>query len=193
MNLLLHLSEKDWKLGKREWIKKGVILFKEQDVCNEIIFIVEGEIKIASYDEMGREDIYNYLNTGNFFGNALIFASSKKYLGNVITMKKTEIFRLNESQFIQLLSQNKPFLTDYLKVYAEEMYEAKTKIKMFSKHSIAEKILYYLSIHNNSLHCTIQKLSEELFLPRPSVSRVLSMLIREQKICKTKNTISLIR
>lgn len=191
MNLFDTLTKEEMNIGRKTWLKKDSILFYEQDLCREVIFLLEGEIKIISYDEEGNEDIYNILKKGDMFGNSLLFSSSKRYLGNVIATKRSHIYRLNKEELLSLLSQNKSFLEAYLTMEANDTFEAKKRIKMLSKHPIEQKILYYLNLYPEGIHISISDLASYLFIPRPSLSRSLSILLKEDKIIKKRNFIQL--
>ena len=67
------LKEDEWKLVKKLVVKKGEIIFRENDECFSIGIIKSGQISISSLTFEGNEIIYNSLKSGDIFGNNLIF------------------------------------------------------------------------------------------------------------------------
>lgn len=191
MKLHSYLNKEDYKLGKIINIDKGNIIYRENDRCENITFLIEGEIIILSYNENGDEDIYNHLKEGDIFGNSLIFNEDNRYLGNVIASKKSKIFIISKNNFLILLKNNSLLLEAYLKKEASDTLLDKKKIKALSKHTIEEKIIYLLSINPQGLNISISELAKTLFIPRPSLSRSISKLIKEGKIIKDNKVLKL--
>lgn len=48
--------------------QSGELLMREGDIGSEIIFIIEGKVKITKISEEGRELLITYLGEGDFFG-----------------------------------------------------------------------------------------------------------------------------
>lgn len=193
MNIIKLLKENELKKGRIKTYKKNQIIFHEQDECNNVGFIIDGEIIISSYQLNGQEDIYNHLFKNDVFGNALIFSTSCKYLGNVIALSDCKIFFLDKNNLISILQTNVEFLTSYISLNSKELFQSKLKLKLLSKSTLEEKILYYLSLNNNQITISITKLSKILFVQRPSLSRSINKLIKDGYIVKNNKTITLLK
>lgn len=193
MNIADFLTKEDYKLGEILIYKKNTCIKKEQDYCKEIFIVLEGEIKISSYQINGKEDIYNIINAGNMFANNLIFSDYNYYLGDVIALKDAKLFRIEKENFLNILQKNTAFLNAFCTISSQETIKEKLKIKILSKSNIEERFCYYLSLNNGTITSSIQSLADILFLQRPSLSRVISQLIARGIIKKENKTITLLK
>ena len=176
--------------------QKNQIIFTEGTKCSKIGIILEGEIKISTITHLEKEETFTIVKKGEIFGNSLIFSSSPYYLGNIIATQKTTICFINKADLITELSNNPKLLEYYINAISDKTIKIKQQNKLLAHKNIRDRILYYfitLSKKQNSSIIklsSITKLSSELSLPRPSVSRELSkmevdgLIIRKQKYCK---------
>ncbi|PYK69259.1 MAG: hypothetical protein DME45_03220, partial [Verrucomicrobia bacterium] len=49
-------------------LKRGDIVFKEGDLGDSLYLVGEGSIKISKQGRGGRQEVLDYIQTGNFFG-----------------------------------------------------------------------------------------------------------------------------
>lgn len=192
MELYDLLSLKEIKLGEIIELDKNNIIFYEDEICEYVYFLLEGEVVISSSDIEGNEELYNHLYKGDIFGNVLIFADKNKYLGNGIAVKKSKIFKLKKNDLLNIMSTNKQFLLEYLKYNSNETMASKIKSKMLSKRNIKERIIYYLNINKGCKEISITKLSREIMINRVCVSRVVSSLIKDNILEKKGKRLILI-
>ncbi len=169
----------------KKFFKKGDTLFRENDICNFVGFVVEGKIKISSYTIYGNEVIYSIVNKNEFFGNNLIFSSTPKYKGNIICLIDSIIYLISKENFLKILMENRNILNGYLLFQAERSKELNSKIKTLSLSDARERFLYYLSINNNMIHYqSITSLAATINLRRETLSRLITTLIDEKVIIK---------
>lgn len=192
MDIKKYLNDNDNALGEILHYHKDEIIKKEKDICNEIFIILDGEIKISSYQLDGKEDIYNHFYKNDMFANVLIFSQHNYYLGNVIALKETKLIKFTREKLLRLFSTNALFLEHFLKINSKEALNTKIQLKILTK-PLKERFIYFLSINNNTLTCSIQSLSEKLFVQRESLSRLISILVKEKVIKKEGKTITLLK
>lgn len=174
----------------KKTFKKGDTLFQENDICHFVGFVVEGRIKISSYTIYGNEVIYSIINKNEFFGNNLIFSSTPKYKGNVVSITNSVIYFISKENFLKILMENKAILNGYLLFQAERSKELNSKIKTLSLSDARERFLYYLSINNNIIHYqSISSLASTINLRRETLSRLITTLIDEKVIIKENRCI----
>ncbi len=193
MNLVSYLKKEDYKLGTILKYPKGSIIKQEQEICQEAYFVLKGEIKISSYQLNGKEDIYNIIKEQEIFANNLIFSDNNYYLGNVIALKDVELLKIDKEALLKILSNNLSFLKAYCENYAKEIIKEKIKLKILLQKNIEERLCYFLNLNNGSINLSITKLSEILYLQRPSLSRVISSLIQNGIIKKEGKRITLLK
>lgn len=177
---------------------RNQIIFSEGEKCSKIGIIIEGEIKISTITHHEKEETFTIVKKGDIFGNSLIFSSSPYYLGDITATKKTTICFISKSDLIKELSLHPDLLESYINIISDKAIRIKQQNKLLAHKNIRDRISYYfitLSKQQNSNIIqlpSITKLSNELSLPRPSVSRELTnmendgLILRKQKLCKLK-------
>lgn len=188
---LLTESEKKYLITRS--YKANEILFYENDICNSLGIVLEGEIKIASMTFKGNEVIYNSLTKGKMFGNNLIFSNDNKYRGDVKTTKNSKVALIDKDNLVLILMNNKAFLEEYLAIQSEFTKSLNTKIKLLTFDNAKERLLYYLFINDNRIiYKNVTYLAKQLYLSREATSRLLSLLEKESIIVKHKHEIILL-
>lgn len=175
---------------------KNQIIFSEGEKCTKIGIIIEGEITISTITHLEKEETFTIVKKGDIFGNSLIFSSTPYYLGDIIATQKTTICFINKDDLIKELSNDPILLESYINTISDKAIRIKQQNKLLAHKNIRDRILYYFTLQAKKQDSiiiklpSITKLSTELSLPRPSVSRELSkmeddkLIIRKLKLCK---------
>lgn len=174
------------------------VIFNEGEHCTGISFVISGQVLIVTSTYNEKEEIINVINEGEMFGDVLCFSTNPFYLGNVIAKKKTKILYLPIDNFYKLIKINSNFLVFLLNEISDKTLVIKNQTKLLCHKNIKDRIIYYLNSECKKTKTkeinisSVEKLSNILSLPRPSVSRELSKLEREGLIKKEKNTIKIL-
>ena len=188
---LLTEQEKNYLIYKS--FKEDEVLFYENDVCNTLGVVIEGELKISSFTFEGNEIIYNELVRGSVFGNNLLFSKDNRYKGDIRATSKGKVAIIKKDNLVKLLTGNEKFLKEYLSIQSDFARSLNSKIKLLSFINAKERLLYYLFINNNHVkYKSITGLSKNLYLTREATSRLISTLVKENKIIKKKHEIILV-
>lgn len=179
------LTKEEIKKCKKLHLKKGEILFKENEKCDSVFLLLEGEILISSSDIDGNEEIYNYLKSGDMIANILVFAKNNTFLGDAIVQKNTTILQIKKDILLEILKNNNLFLDWFLSYNSNETMESKIKAKLLSKRSIKDRIIYYLTINGGIIDESVTSISKKIMINRVCVSRIISDL-EKQNIIKRK-------
>ncbi len=184
MNNLPDSLTKEEKLRlKIVHVNKDAILFSEGDVCEYVLLVFRGELKIASYLEDGKEIVYNIIGEKMMFGNNLIFSSNPIYRGDVIANKETYLYLIPKEKLISLLQTNEQFLLAYLETQSNFGMGLNMNIKLLTLNNAKERILYFLKTNNDKIeYKSITDLAKRLFLTREVLSRSLHELERQSVI-----------
>ena len=181
MENIVSLISRNKDLFEIKRFKAGETLFIENDVCNSVGIVKNGEISIKSYFSSGKEVTYNVLSEGQMFGNNLIFSSKPQYRGDVIATKESEIFFIKKESLIKLLKSDDEFLIAYLSQQSDFSKTLNLKIKLLTIPSAEDRFIYYLTFNKNKIsYKSITKLANELYLTRESLSRTIKKL-RDKK------------
>lgn len=190
MNILSLLNEKQLKQVKYLDVKKGQIVFKEDEVCKYIVVVMSGSFSITSFSYSGKEIIYNRISVDEVFGNNLLFSSEPKYRGDVIANIDSRIALIDKKTLLSFFHENEFFLEKYLNLTSEFSKRLNAKIKLLSLDSAEEKLFYYIHMHNGSIkYHSITSLAKELNMERETLSRLLTKLEKQNKITKKNHSI----
>lgn len=175
--------------------KTNDIIFNEDEYCQEVCIVLKGQIIISTITYLEKEEIINIINEKEVFGDLLVFSSNHKYLGNVISGKKSSIAIIKKNDLINCLLKDQELLSLFLKSISDKALDIKLQAKLFSHKNIEDRIMYFLSIKqiNNIVNISsVTNMAKILSLPRPSVSRSLSILENKGLIKRDKNIIYII-
>lgn len=176
--------------------KKNTIIFNEGDICENVYYILQGNVVIKTITASSNEEIITTLKENEMFGDILMFTTNPLYLGFAETKTKSIIAISKKEQFLNLLQSDRSFLNEYLMNITNKSMTFKMQAKLFAHKRIEDRILYYFKhiMDNNTCKIkSITSLSETLSLPRPSVSRSLTDLCKKNIIKKIgKNTYTII-
>ena len=173
--------------------KKNTTIFYENESCQKVGIIKEGEISIKSYFSNGKEVTYNSLSKGEMFGNNLIFSSSPYYRGDVIATADSIIYFLNKEQLLKIMKEDAEFLNQYLTRQSDFSKSLNLKIKLLTISSAEDRLLYYLTFNKGKIrYKSVTKLANELYLSRESLSRTITKLINKNKIKNNNKNLILV-
>ena len=190
--LLDALTTKEKEMIRITSYKKDTVIFHEDDICDVICIILEGSIDILSYSFSGKEIVYNNLSKDDVFGNNLIFSDKPLFRGNVISNEKTKLAIIHKNTLIKLLKENELFLIEYLRIQSNFGKSLNARIKLLGLDNAEDRFMYYMYLNKGSITFkNVTSLSQTLGLARETLSRLISRLIKENKIIRIKNTIKL--
>ena len=189
-NILSLLSKDEQKLLEVKSVKKGTYLYREGELCSKVSIVVSGGVKIVSTHYSGNEVVFNILEKNEMFGNNLIFSDNPHYKGDVITTKDSTIVSINREHLERILQSNKDFLISYLNIQSNFGKKLNSTIKMLSMDSAKDRLMFYLHENKDEIeYHTITDLADILNLKRETLSRLLTMLEKENVIRRSPHHI----
>ncbi|MDO5439936.1 MAG: Crp/Fnr family transcriptional regulator [Erysipelotrichaceae bacterium] len=184
------LTNKQLKEIKIKSYKKDSTIFRESDTCKEIGIVISGEIVIKSFTNYGKEIIYSVVKDGSMFGSNLLFSKDKRYRGDVIASKDSEVAFIGKTELIKILQNNKDFLIEFLSKQANKSKMLNYKVKLLSLNAPIDRLMYYLDINNGEIEInSVSSLAKELNIQRETLSRLLSKLNKNKTIIYKNNKI----
>lgn len=193
MNILDTLNKKQKERLIYKSYTKDQIIFKEDEKCQKIGIVLNGNLAIISFLYNGDEIIYNTLKKDNIFGNNLIFSSDPYYKGNVLCLSDTEVALIDKEDLIYFLKNNEDFLKEYLAIQSDFGKKLNSRIKLLSFDKASDRLLYFLKEHDGIYkYDSISNLAIELNLKRESLSRTISKLIKNKDIIKQDKTLKVL-
>lgn len=187
LDLIGVLTEEERNKVQYIEFNKGEIIHFGGSTCSSIDILIKGEIIMSNLDIDGNEQVFNYLRAPQIYGNNLIFATNKTYLGDILANSDVAIYRIYESSLLSFISSNQQFLKLYLNVIADKSLELSKKLRVMSIQNVTRRLLLFIDMkckeQNNGYHIkSITNLAMELSLPRETISRALNSLIKDGKV-----------
>ena len=190
-NILSLLTKEEQKLLEIKTLKRGEILFREGQLCNQVSIVISGQVKISSIHYSGSELIFNVLENGEMFGNNLLFSDNPTYKGDVVCLKDSTIVSIKKENLVSILQSNKEFMLSYLNIQSNFGKKLNSTIKMLSFSSAEDRFLYYLRENKDEINYrSATELADILHLKRETLSRLLTMLEKKNAIRRSSHKIT---
>lgn len=179
----------DLKSCVQETYEKDTIVIEEKEDCDTIGFVLEGNLTIQQYGLDGDALTINVFRHGDCFGAPLLFTDRAKYPFTLVTSSKSTILFISFEQMRSMLERSKTFNINYLTFLSNHIFVLKNKIKILAHHDVRSRLMIYLSREielagNTTFKMRHKKIeiSEIIKVARPSVSRELSNMERDELI-----------
>lgn len=183
MKILGLLNEDQLTRFQEKTFRKDDVLYREDEECEEVSFLKEGEIRISSYTLGGNEVVYNVIKSGGMFGNNLAFSSIKEYRGNVIASTDGVFYSIKTDELVTLFQENREFLKEYLHYEADMIKEMNAKMKILSFPLAEERLDYAFELGEGKIQFkNVSELAKSLFLSRESCSRLIHQWQKDGKL-----------
>jgi len=183
---------------KLESYGKGDVILAEEDTCNTLNLILEGNIEIQKIDSSGKILSIAEFTEGDIFGEMLIFADTNTSPINAISKTKSTILLITKDSVISLCQKSESFLSEYLRIISNKAMILNLKLKEVTLKTIRQKISEFLIMQYKKHHSLKIKLTmtkkdwaDKIGVQRPSLSRELIKMKEEGIIDFYKNIITI--
>lgn len=172
--------------------QKNEILFNEQDLCQMIGIVLEGEIVIASYSFSDKEVVFNVILKDQIFGSHLLFSSSPYFKGKVIAQKKAVVAYLEYADLCTILQNNQEAFLYFLKYNSDIAIHHRQEIELLSFHTAKDRLMYFLYLHQGQYTFkSITLLAKQLVLSREVLSKTIHELAEKKVLSLQKRTLKI--
>jgi CRP-like cAMP-binding protein len=172
---------------------KNQIIAVEGEACFSIGIVITGSVDIKKIFASGKTVTIMNMNTGDIFGEVLVFSKSNKYPSTIMAAKDTKVLFISRDSILRLSHNNLSFLNNIMSLLANKVLMFNDKVKYLSMQTIRQKISnllidYYKKQNSLSLILPIKRkeMAELLDIPRPSLSREM-IKMRENGIISFHN------
>lgn len=178
---------------------KGQIIHLEEETCQFIDIILDGQISVQKIDEYGNVMVINVFNSGESIGVNLIFSKRNEYPFHVMAASQTAILHLSKASVLELCKNNQIFMIHLLESISDRSLTLTDKINSIAMKTLRQKILEFLrleKIRQNSdiirLPLTKKEMAEKFGVQRTSLSRELNKMRKENMIIYNSKEIILL-
>ena len=178
--------------------EKGEVMIDYHQTIKNIPLLIEGAIKILRQDEKGDELALYYLERGDTCSMTLnCCMGSQKSEIRAIAETDVKLIMIPVQKMSEWLGKYKSWQNFILQSYHNRMLEMLEAIDTIAFLKMDERLLKYLRnkamvTHDNHIHATHKKISEDLHTSRVVISRLLKKLENEGKIQLFRNSIKVL-
>ncbi len=191
------LSEKEknkfFTLAKRVSFEKDQILFWQGDLCDGILYLESGHVKVYIQNEDGDEITLYTLRAGEqCVVNTSSTISSTPALGSAVTLDKVTGYILDKHTVKELMKDSSPYQEYMFSLFALKLTSLATLVEDIKFKPLKDRILTFLK-SCKSLHVEIthEQIANNLGTARVVVSRILKELEKEGKLKLQRGSITL--
>ena len=184
---------------KIESYTKNSLIAQEGDFCDSIGVVLSGTVELQSIYPSGKVSTLTQLNSGNTFGEAILFASYSEYPQSVSSVTKSEILFIKKTEVVHMLTHHPIVLENFLTLMSNKLIMLNRKVKILSLDTIRQKICDYLikeyRVQNNlkiQVGLSRKHMAEHMAVQRPSLSRELIKMEQEGLIKYDKDSITIL-
>jgi len=128
--------------------KKDEIIFHQDKVAHYYFQVVQGEVKMAHYNEEGQEFIQGIFNNGMSFGEPALFGEFV-YPCSAVTIKDSLIARMDSANFFKLLENNFEIHRSFNRVLSKRLRYKGIILNEISSYPPAHRIQTVLNFLRN--------------------------------------------
>jgi cAMP-binding proteins - catabolite gene activator and regulatory subunit of cAMP-dependent protein kinases len=176
------------------------LIIQEYNTCNAIGFILEGVLSLKKSLPSGESFNFGFLKEGDSFGEGLLYAEESNYLFSITTISEVIILYIPFEQIEKLLNASPHFSRNYIAFISNRLLLFSRKINLLNQKSVKSRLILYLSEQTKTANRLSFKLAhkkteiaELIGVTRPSVSRELSQMQKDQLILIDRANITILK
>lgn len=200
--LMKNFSENEIKsfLGKFSYTlvsySKGEIIAIEESTCSKIGIITSGTLEVQKIFSSGKVITIGSLRESDIFGEVIIFSNRSTYPATITASRSASVMFISKEDILKLCNLFPVFLNNFMSLLSNKILMLNKKLKNISYETIRQKIASYILdeyYHQKSpkitLSCTRKEMAEQLGIPRPSLSRELVNMKKDNLIDFNRSSI----
>ena len=179
--------------------EKNEVIAVEDDECNSLGIILDGNIEIHKPFPSGKVVTINHFKAGNIFGEALVFSGKHLYPATIISSDNSKIMYIDREDIVNMMTLDSRIIHNFMGVLSNRILMLNNRITNLSYDTLRKKITNILLLEYNrqkspylTLPYSRKKMAELLNITRPSLSRELVNMKEEGIIDFYKNKIKIL-
>ncbi len=174
-------------------VPKGNILFFQGDVCDNILFLTSGTVRLYIQSDDGDEITLYQLNSGEqCIVNTASTISQTEAIGSAVTVTDVEGYLLSTCRVKELAHMSTEYQSFLFSIYTLRMGSLAKLVNDLKFKKLDERVLEWLiSQESKTVQTTHDTIANELGSSRVVISRVLKELEKKNKLILTRGFIEL--
>jgi CRP/FNR family transcriptional regulator len=173
---------------------KGSILFFQGDVCENILFLSSGIVRLYIQSDDGDEiTLYQLLAGEQCIVNTASTISQTQAIGSAVTLTDIEGYLLDMASVKELAHKSDAYQSFLFSIYTLRMGSLAKLVNDIKFKKLDERVLEWLQNQNKKvINTTHESIADELGSTRVVISRVLKELEHKHKLKLTRGAIELL-
>lgn len=175
---------------------KGEIIAIEESNCSKIGIITSGTVEVQKIFSSGKVITIGSLKVSDIFGEVIIFSNRNTYPATITASSNADVMFISKEDILKLCNLFPVFLNNFMSLLSNKILMLNKKLKNISYETLRQKIASYILdeySHQKKLdiilNYTRKEMAEQLGIPRPSLSRELVNMKKDNLIDFSKNHI----
>jgi len=186
-----------------ESFKDNQVVFEKDYTVKKMGIVIRGEFNLVSQKYNGTRVIITTLEKNDLFGEALIFSSVNKSPYDLVSSGDSKALIIPYSIFINMCVEvcdfHKQLINNMLTILSDKIVMLNNKMSILNAETLKGRIaVYLLSLHRKTKTLTFnmpmkrQELAEFLNVTRPSLSREISNMQKDNIIEVYRSSVKII-
>jgi len=179
--------------------EKGEMIVFQGDVCDSLFIIYKGRAVGEMFNKGGKSIIIEEMSAPKLLAPAFLFADQNHYPVGVKAIEKCEVMIIPKDELTHLMQKNSIVLSNFLGGISSRTVFLGQKLKLQSLSSLKGKIAHFIldqcektEQDNFEIPMTQQELADTFGVARPSLTRALLEMAKEDIIAKDNKNIRII-
>jgi CRP/FNR family transcriptional regulator len=138
-------------------IKKNTAIFSQGEKARYYFQILEGQVKVFSFNSSQKEYVHGLFNAGDSFGEPSLFIE-EPYASNAVATKETILLRLNKSTFFDILRDQPEIQMQMLRLFAQKINDKAFTVRILNTQSPEQRILEFLEHYKKKSSTTTSRI-----------------------------------
>ena len=160
----------------------GDIIALQDSVCRSLLLLAEGTVSARMTNPDGKEITIENLSAAEILAPAFIFGSENTFPVTILANSECHIWTLSKDNLLEIMQKDSIILRNFLRIISDRSLFLSRKLNEFALQSLSSRFLSYLKKHKRISN--VQEVSEILGVARPSLSRVIALLLERGEIMK---------
>lgn len=166
--------------------KKGEFIARQGDRVMCLYMLTKGRVKTEIVSDSGLALSVEEISAPYPLAAAFLFADDNHFPVDVMALEDCEIILISKSSIEKQMARCPEFLRGFMAFIANRVRFLSERLKIFSQKGIKAKVAYYILQQDKNgtfeLGRSIASLAEYFGVERPSLSRAISEMVRDEII-----------
>lgn len=163
--------------------RKGDFIAMQNSVCRSLFLLCEGSVLVQMANEEGREFTLATLSGPDVLASAFVFATKNLYPVSIVANTECKLWIVSRACILALIERDTTVLHNFLNILSDHSLFLSNKIQQFALQTLSSRLIGYLE--QNGVVQNLQETAFILGVARPSLSRLISQMVRQGVLRKT--------